>query len=101
MIITKLTNKAAEANEMKQAKEAEIVANQEVAIKEQDSIRHIGLRTAEVDQEVGIANEKAKQEVQAQVKVTAEKEMEVQRVREVKAAEIAIEPIIKSAPNAG
>ena len=77
------------AKNLQQAKEAEIVANQEVAIKEQDSIRQVGLRTAEVQQEVGIANEKANQEVQAQVKVTAEKEMEVQRVREVKSAEIA------------
>lgn len=77
------------ANNMKQAKEAEIVANQEVALKEQDSLREVGLREAQVKQEVGIANEKQMQQVQEQAKVTAEKEMEVQRVREVKAAEIA------------
>lgn len=76
------------ANNMKQAKEAEIVANQEVALKEQDSIREVGLREAQVKQEVGIANEKQMQQVQEQAKVTAEKEMEVQRVREVKSAEI-------------
>jgi len=77
------------ANNMQKAKEAEIIANQEVALKEQDSLREVGLRTAEVNQEVGIANEKATQQVQEQAKVTAEKEMEVQRVREVKSAEIA------------
>ena len=77
------------ANNMKQAKEAEIVANQEVALKEQDSIREVGLREAQVKQEVGIANEKQMQQVQEQAKVTAEKEMEVKRVQEVKAAEIA------------
>ena len=76
------------ANNMKQAKEAEIVANQAVALKEQDSVREVGLRQAQVQQEVGIANEQQMQKVQEQAKITAEKEMEVQRVREVKSAEI-------------
>lgn len=49
----------------------------------------MGLRKAAVAQEVGIANEKQQQEVQAQARITAEKEMEVQKVREVQAAEIA------------
>ena len=77
------------AENSKKASQAEIEANQEVALKQQDAEREVGLRKANVAQEVGIANEKANQEVQEQVKVTAEKEMEVQRVREVKAAEIA------------
>ena len=76
------------AKNMQQAKEAEIKANQEVQLKEQDSIREVGMRTAEVNQEVGIAVEKQKQEVQEQAKITADKEMEVLRVREVKTAEI-------------
>lgn len=76
------------ANNLQKAKEAEILANQEVALKEQDANRQVGLRQATVQQEVGMANEKAKQEVQAQVKVTTEKEMEVQRVRDVQSAEI-------------
>lgn len=76
------------AKNMQQAKEAEITANQEVALKEQDSIREVGMRTAQVNQEVGIANEKANQQVQEQVQLTTEKEMEVQRTRAVKTAEI-------------
>lgn len=76
------------ANNLQKAKEAEILANQEVALKEQDAHRQVGLRQAEVQQEVGMANEKAKQEVQAQVKLTTEKEMEVEKVRAVQTAEI-------------
>ena len=76
------------AENAKKANQAEIEAKQEIALKQQDAEREVGLRKAEVAQEVGIANEKQKQEVQSQAKVTAEKEMEVQRVREVKTAEI-------------
>lgn len=76
------------AKNLKAAKEAEILAKQEVELKEQESLRQVGLRKASVEQEIGVANEKANQEVQAQVKVTAEKEMEVKQVNTVKAAEI-------------
>lgn len=76
------------AENMKKAQEAEIFANQEVAIKEQESRQQIGLKEATVSQQVGIAEEKSKQLVQEQAKVTAEKEMEVLKVREVQQAEI-------------
>lgn len=55
------------------------------------------MREAEVTQEVGIANEKSNQEIQAQAKITAEKEMEVEKVRTVQAAEIQKEADIVNA----
>ncbi|MBQ8044658.1 MAG: hypothetical protein IJ272_11055 [Clostridia bacterium] len=76
------------AKNLKAAQEAEIIAKQEIELKQQDAKRQVGLRQAEVDQEVGIAQEKQRQEVQAQAKITAEKEMEVKKVQEVQAAEI-------------
>ena len=76
------------AKNLKLAQESEILAKQEIELKQQDANRVVGLRNAQVQQEVGIANEQQKQEVQAQAKVTAEKEMEVKKVREVQAAEI-------------
>lgn len=76
------------ADNHKKAKEAEILANQEVALKEQESQQQVGLKQATVQQQVGIAEEKSKQLVQEQAKLTAEKEMEVQKVREVQLAEI-------------
>lgn len=76
------------AKNLKLAQESEILAKQEIELKQQDANRVVGLRNAQVQQEVGIANEQQQQEVQAQAKVTAEKEMEVKKVREVQAAEI-------------
>ena len=76
------------AKNLQAAKEAEILAKQEIEIKQQDADRMVGLRQAQVQQEVGVANEKQKQMVQEQAKVTAEKEMEVKRVQEVQSAEI-------------
>lgn len=76
------------AKNLKAAKEAEILAKQEIELKQQDADRQVGLRQAEVKQEVGIANEKQKQQVQEQAKVTAEKEMAVKQVQEVQSAEI-------------
>lgn len=76
------------AKNLKTAKEAEILAKQEIELKQQDADRQVGLRQAEVKQEVGIANEKQKQQVQEQAKLTAEKEMAVKQVQEVQSAEI-------------
>lgn len=76
------------AKNLQTAQEAEIMAKQEIEIKQQEAVQQVGLRKAEVEKEVGIANEKQQQEVQTQAKVTAEKEMEVKKVREVQAAEI-------------
>lgn len=76
------------AENAKKANQAEIEAKQEIALKQQDAEKIVGLRKAQVAQEVGIADEKQKQQVQEQAKVTAEKEMEVKRVRDVQTAEI-------------
>lgn len=85
------------AENTRKAKEAEITAEQAVALAQQDANRQVGLREAEVTQEVGIANEKSNQEIQAQAKITAEKEMEVEKVRTVQAAEIQKEADIVNA----
>ncbi len=77
------------AKNTKTAQESEIIAKQEIELKKQDADREVGLRAAAVQQEVGIAQEKQRQEVQAQAKITAEKEMEVKEVNEVRSAEIA------------
>ena len=77
------------AKNTKTAQESEILAKQEIELKKQDADREVGLRAAAVQQEVGIAQEKQRQEVQAQAKITAEKEMEVKEVNEVRSAEIA------------
>lgn len=76
------------AENLQKAQEAEIVAKQEIQLRQQEAEKEVGLRQAQVQQEVGIANEKQKQQVQAQAKITAEKEMEVKQVQEVRAAEI-------------
>lgn len=76
------------AENLQKAKEAEIIAQQQIELSQQDAQRKVGLREAEVQQEVGIAQEKQKQEVQEQAKLTAEKEMQVKQVRDVQTAEI-------------
>lgn len=66
----------------------EIDAARTVEVQKQDAEQQVGLRTAEKDKTVGIANEQAKQDVQASAKITAERNMEVKRVESIKAAEI-------------
>ena len=75
----------------KAAQNAEIDAQREVEINKQLAAEQVGIKTAEKDKAVGIANEKSQQDIKAQQKVTAEKAMEVARVENVKAAEIAKE----------
>jgi len=77
------------ASNMKAAQNAEIDAQREVELNQQVAAEQVGIRTAEKDKAVGIATEKAQQDIKAQQKVTTEKAMEVARVENVKAAEIA------------
>lgn len=77
------------ASNKKAAQNAEIDAQREVEINRQLAAEQVGIKTAEKDKAVGIANEKSQQDIKSQQKVTAEKAMEVQRVENVKAAEIA------------
>ena len=73
----------------KQAAEiAEIEAQREIDLQQQSAAEIVGKRTAEKDQTVGIANEKAHQEIKVEQKNTAEREQEVRRVTEVRTAEI-------------
>lgn len=76
------------ADNTKQAETAEIEARQIVEVREQEAQQLIGERTAEKDKLVGIANELAQQEIKSQAKTTAEREMAVQLVNNVRAAEI-------------
>lgn len=82
-------SRIAVAANKKAAQNAEIDAQREVEINTQLAMEQVGIKTAEKDKAVGIANELSQQEIKAQQKVTAEKQMEVARVQEVKAAEIA------------
>lgn len=76
------------ASNMKKAREAEIIAKQEVDLRQEEANQQVGMKKATVQQEVGLADERAKQAVKEQAKVTAEKEMEVIKVNQIKKAEI-------------
>ena len=79
------------AENMRAAENAEIDAQREIDMNRQLAAQQVGVRTAEKEREVGVANEQAQQIIKEQQKVTAEKNAEVTRVNEVKAAEIAKE----------
>ena len=76
------------AENMKLAETAEIDARQVVDVRAQQAEELVGLRTAQKDQAVGIANEQALQEIKTQAKETAERDMAVKLVEDVRAAEI-------------
>jgi len=76
------------AENKKLAETAEIEAKQVVDVREQQAEELVGLRTAQKDQAVGIADEKALQEIKTQAKETAERDMAVKKVENVRAAEI-------------
>ena len=79
------------------AQNAEIEAQREVDLNKQVALQQVGIRTAEKEREVGIALQKAQQEIKAQEKVTTEKQMEVVKVQQVKTAEITKEVTIVTA----
>jgi flotillin len=81
-------SRIAVAENLKEAQLKEIAAQQEVQIKEQESLQMVGQRTAEKEKAVGIAKEQASQDIQEQAKITAEKLMEVKLVEDSKAASI-------------
>jgi len=76
------------ADNTKQAETAEIEARQIVEVREQEALQLIGERTAEKDKLVGVANEVAQQEIKEQARTTAEKDMAVKLVENVRGAEI-------------
>lgn len=77
------------AQNMRDAEIAEIEARREQDVKEQEAEKIVGEKTADKDRAVGIAKEKAQQEIKTEAKITKEKDMEVKRVEDVKTAEIA------------
>lgn len=85
------------AENLKKAREAEILSQQEIDLKEQDKEETVGKRKAEVEQEVGIAKEKASQAVQEEAKTTKTKQMDVLQVEAVRKAEIEKEKILVDA----
>jgi flotillin len=76
------------AENNKVAETAEIAANQEVAIRDQHAQELVGKRTAEKDQNVGIATEQANQAIQTEAATTKTREMAVLEVETVRTAEI-------------
>lgn len=76
------------ADNIKNAEVAEIEARRARDIKDQEAQQAVGERTAEKHKVVGIANEKASQDIKDQQRLTKEKEMAVVQVNDVKRAEI-------------
>lgn len=79
------------------AKIKEIEAQRKVAMEQENAAQQVGTRTAEKNQAVGIAQEQSKQAVAEQNKLTTEKNMEVKRIEETRAAEIAKEVALTQA----
>lgn len=76
------------AKNRQEAEEAEILSEQEIALKKEEKEEKVGKRRAEREQAVGIADEKSKQEVKDQERLTKEKEMLVVEVGTTRQAEI-------------
>lgn len=85
------------AHNKQKAEEAEIEAVREVSLKKQEAKQAVGEREAEADKKIGIAKAKSEADVADSLKATREKEMEVERVKAVRAAEIAKEATVVNA----
>jgi len=88
------------ADNSRQAEMAEIAAKREIEMSRQLAAEQVGLRTAEKDKNVGVANEQALQQVKVQQRETAAKEMDVVQVKNVRGAEISREVAVISAAQA-
>jgi len=76
------------ANNKREAELAEIAAKQTVQLRDQEAQQQVGIRTAEKEQQVGIAAQKSLQQIASEEATTAEKDMAVKKVNEVRQAEI-------------
>lgn len=76
------------AQNLKDAQMKEIEASRDVDMSKQEALQVVGIRTADQERDVGIANERSRQSVQEQAKITAEKDMAVRQVSVVRQAEI-------------
>lgn len=81
-------SRVAIAENTQKAELSEIDAKRTVEVQRQDALQQVGIRTAEKDKLVGIAQEKTRQEVQEQAVITAERNMAVTKVEQERAAEI-------------
>lgn len=88
------------ADNSRQAEMAEIAAKREIEMSRQLAAEQVGLRTAEKDKNVGVANEQASQQVKVQQRETAAKEMDVVQVKNVRGAEISREVAVIAAAQA-
>lgn len=84
-----MQSRTAVAENLRQAQNAETEAQRDVDVQRQAAAQQVGIRTAEKEREVGIANEQASQQIKEQARITAEKDMAVKQVNDTKAAEIA------------
>lgn len=76
------------AENMKRAEIAEIEAKRETDVQDQRAQQIVGETTADKVKAVGIANERASQEIKEQQRTTKEKEMAVIQVQQVRQADI-------------
>lgn len=76
------------AKNQQEAQTKEIDAQKAVDVAEQAAEQAVGERTAENIKAVGVADEEAKQIIKAQQKTTAEKDMDVKKVNDVRTADI-------------
>lgn len=84
------------------AQSAEIVAKRQIAVAAQEAEESVGKRTADKEATIGIAKEKAQQQIKDEAKTTAEKDMAVTKVKNVQAAEINKEvALVEAAQSAG
>jgi len=88
------------ADNSRQAEMAEIAAKREIEMSRQLAAEQVGLRTAEKEKNVGVANEQASQQVKVQQRETAAKEMDVVQVKNVRGAEISREVAVIAAAQA-
>ena len=85
------------AKNKQEAEQAEIDAEQVIAIRREEKEENVGKRHAEREKAVGIANQKSQQEVKDEEKTTKEKEMAVIQIGTVRQAEIDKEKLIVDA----
>lgn len=82
-------SRTAVANNNRNARLAEIEADREIELRDEDKRKSVGERKIEVDLQLNKQTEVASQTVNAEKRTTAETEMEIKRVQDVQSSEIA------------
>lgn len=93
-------SRVAVAENHKEAEMAEIDAKRTVDVQRQDALQQVGIRTAEKNKIIGMAEEVATQNIKSEAKITAEREMDLLQVQNVREAEIAAQVMIVAANQA-